>query len=583
MATDLGPLTLKLTASAGEMAAGLSAAQAASKSWAASVASGMNAALGFIKDTFSRVSGWLEDLFKSPGKAIAGWLDWTGDLLAKIPVLGKLLAAPFWGLSSALDWVVSKYDEGTARIKELGKAALMAGMKPEDFVPFSMMVGDVGAAAVAGFKFSQTLGQARMAAEGTRTAFDKIGLRTAEINKMTRSEALAATMRQIARLAPELQAAAARQFFGRGGLALLPQFAKGPEQFAKMQKYADKFGLGFNEQAIANIATIEKASKQLGWLKQGFSNQLHLAVAPFLAELSEMLGEIPIGFGGLSSKIMDGLEGIARMVAFVADEWGNWDAIWAQLKVGWDLVYSYIEEGIGKLIWSFAEGMGTVVSKITGLDLQETIGRMGWEVWKDMTAAAEKRREAAQAAYDEMARWQEFDRVMAEYGFGEPTWGGKVSEAIDRIRAKVTGLGDDAKNVNLFGAFYDRAVEMEGRLESPLEAFKNGLHEIQMMQQAGLDIFSPDLAQLRGNELLQQLRSKLGMNYTPVGIATAGGKDAFSAAAQYKFNASENVAQELNRLTMEANRQRQLQVETGQKVLDAVKDAGIVRVKGIGG
>ena len=121
------------------------------------------------------------------------------------------------------------------------------------------------------------------------------------------------------------------------------------------------------------------------------------------------------------------------------------------------------------------------------------------------------------------------------------------------------------------------------RVESPLEAFKNGLHEIQMMQQAGLGIFSPDLAQLRGNELLQQLRSKLGMNYTPVGMAEAGSKEAFSAEAAYKFNAAENVAQELNRLTMEANRQREIQVQTGQKVLDAVKDAGIVRVKGIGG
>jgi len=583
MATDLGPLTLKLTASAGEMAAGLSAAQAASKSWAASVASGMNTALRFIKNTFNRMSGWLEDLFKSPGKAISGWLDWTGNLLAKIPYLGKLLAAPFWGVSNALDWMVNKYDEGVARIKELGKASLMAGMKPEDFVPFSMMVGDINAATVAGFKFSQNLGQARMAAEGTRTAFDKIGLRTAEISKMTNSEALAATLKRMATLAPELRAVAARQFFGRGGLMLLPELNKGPERFAKMQGLVEKFGLGFNEQAIKNISTIELAGKQLGWLKTGLANQLHLAVAPFLAGLADMVGEIPISFGGLASGIMDGLEGIARMVAFVADEWGNWDTIWEQLKVGWDLVYSYIEEGLGKLIWSFAENMGTLMSEITGMDVQEKIGRMGWKVWKDMNASAEKRREAARAAYDEMVRWQEFDRVMAEYGFGEETWGGKVAARIDSIRSKVEGVGDAAENVDLFGAFYDRAVEMERRLESPLEAFKNGLHEIQMMQQAGLGIFSPDLAQLRGNELLQQLRSKLGMNYTPVGMAEAGSKEAFSAEAAYKFNAAENVAQELNRLTMEANRQREIQVQTGQKVLDAVKDAGIVRVKGIGG
>ena len=94
-----------------------------------SMASGMGIA-GFQKGgALASMAKLAEDVYSNPLKAANNLLvGGVGDLLAKIPVVGAVLAAPLKMIQGGIDMAISAYDAAAKNISAIGKGAAKTGI-----------------------------------------------------------------------------------------------------------------------------------------------------------------------------------------------------------------------------------------------------------------------------------------------------------------------------------------------------------------------------------------------------------------------------------------------------------------------
>lgn len=484
MATDVGPVSVRMSASPEGLAAGLATAEnmvaasgqkmaaesdKAGSKLAASLTNKLSASGNFLNKTLPEkvrggvqasygaimsLEGSLEKALKDPGKAAVGLVGGIGEQLARIPALGGVLALPFEGVAAAGALALAAYAKGSDSIRELGKAAAKTGVEVSDFQVFALVAGDMSLAEKAIFKFQQKLADAQLAAVGTSDAFTRLGLdgrAIAELAQGSFSSAYGKVADRIRELpGAMLQAKAAFDLFGKSGFQMLPSLLKGSDEIEKMRKNLAKFGGGVNAADVANVKQADLSKKLVGAFVGGFSVEVAKAVAPGLAALSQMIAENMTGFGGLSEKIVDWVGSAGSAVAMLADAFQSgqlWETLSANAQMffgkvmGWlGLLLDRIPDLEAKLknafdpLAAFAPGGAGGA----GAKVRELLGTGGPSDGLGGDLAAQAARMQKEAA----GRLEDVNRQIAEGARrGGRTWGQTWAQAMDAWKKRMTDFG----------------------------------------------------------------------------------------------------------------------------------------------
>ena len=523
MATDVGPVSVRMSASPEGLAAGLATAEnmvaasgqkmaaesdKAGSKLAAAITGKLSASGNFLNKTLPEkvrggvqasygaimsLEGTLEKALKDPGRAAVDLVGGIGGQLARIPALGGVLALPFEGVAAAGALALAAYAKGADSIRELGKAAAKTGVAVSDFQVFALVAGDMSLAEKAVFKFQQKLADAQLAAIGTSDAFTRLGLdgrAIAEQAQTSFSGAFGKVADKIRELpSAMLQAKAAFELFGKSGFQLLPAILKGSGEIDKMRANIAKFGGGVNGADVANVKQADLSKKLVGAFVGGFSVEVTKAVAPGLAVLSQMVAENMTGFGGLSAKIVDWVGVAGGAVANLVDAFQSgqlWETLTAHAEGFFGKVLGWVASLLAKIpdleagIRNAIDPLAAVAPGGAGLagdKVRELMG-VGGGPGGDLAAEAKRMQEDAARRLDEVNR-----KIAEGAKAGAKTWVQKWQEGMDAWRKKMTDFGKGGEG-DTFAALLPRIEALADKFKPVGEDALNLMREAQAVGKA---------------------------------------------------------------------------------------------------
>ena len=545
MATDVGPVSVRMSASPEGLAAGLATAEnmvaasgqkmaaesdKAGSKLAAAITGKLSASGNFLNKTLPEkvrggvqasygaimsLEGTLEKALKDPGRAAVDLVGGIGGQLARIPALGGVLALPFEGVAAAGALALAAYAKGADSIRELGKAAAKTGVAVSDFQVFALVAGDMSLAEKAVFKFQQKLADAQLAAIGTSDAFTRLGLdgrAIAEQAQTSFSGAFGKVADKIRELpSAMLQAKAAFELFGKSGFQLLPAILKGSGEIDKMRANIAKFGGGVNGADVANVKQADLSKKLVGAFVGGFSVEVTKAVAPGLAVLSGLIAENMTGFGGLSLRLVDGFETAGLAVARFVDAWQA-GTLWDRMSAGATGFFATVMAGIGELLsrlpnvakaldaitptWNLLNPLGGGLGGATGGGLagpriREALGTKEANPMADGFAQiAKEMMEKSKKLNDDIAKREAEDAKKR----GGKTAAALVSGFTDEWRRRTTEF-QKTTGQDLFAGLWPKVEAMMGKRKDPLAEFQNAMKDVAAVKGA---LFGAGAGQLLG-------------------------------------------------------------------------------------
>lgn len=305
-----------------------------------------------------------ESFGKGAKDASGGFMKAIGGFVEKLPGLLIMFGGPLLLAKDAFEKAAEMYLDSTAKIKELTTGALEADTSFLGFRTLAELGGGVKAASEGLLEFQRHLAEAKNTSLGVRTELEMLALNGKQLADVASTDMMGAVGAVADRIAlmgnSTLQAHAAMQVFGKSGALLLPTLVKGSAGLQQMQQTLDHLGLGFSKSAYANIRAAEVAGKQLLLLKEGFVNQITIAMAPVLAEIAERLVGLQVGSKGFAESMINAMKSTAMAIAYVADNLGEWRVLFKTIEAGWLMLTALMLDGIAKV----ARGIGDMRGKI---------------------------------------------------------------------------------------------------------------------------------------------------------------------------------------------------------------------------
>lgn len=202
-------------------------------------------------------------------------------------------------------------------------------------------------------KMTQVLGDAARDGGPAAKTLSKLGLSADSLIKMDPADSFGAIASAISTIQnPALQASVAVDLFGRSGVNLLNTLRAGPEEFERLRKEAQKFGLSLGPDAADKIAKANDAMDRLGFAGKGLGNVLAVELAPALTST----------VGSLTEMVPNIISGIR-----VAGEWSRVildDAVavyeWADSLVDFQSLFSTVSQ----VVWDGFETIDTAVNNL---------------------------------------------------------------------------------------------------------------------------------------------------------------------------------------------------------------------------
>lgn len=620
MATSLGKLNVQVGADPSGLTAGFDMAKKAVQGFGSTLPAMLKSGLGALAGMGASIADSLGKAFTDPVGFVADAIGGIGNLFKGIPLLGPLLALPFEGLAGGIGFLLGTYQDGKDAIKEMGAQAMKTGIELSQFQLLSQVIGGGELAEKAIFKFQQKLAEAQLGAVGAKTAFDALGMDGKALADIASTDMVAAFSMVADKIKgmgnANLQAHAAFQLFGKSGFQMMPALLKGSEWIEKNRGWMDQFGMGFSSADFASIKAADLASKQLGMMKQGFTNQITIAVAPVLAEFAGMLPKLTFGAKGLADTLVNGMESVASSIAFVVDNWGDWNTLFAALGIGFDTFLAGVLEGFAQIadaLPGIAEGMASLagsLGRLIGGKKGEAFAAIGAQIYGEAifgegAKLGEGLRDKAKVRREQAAEdlfWLQAEQAaMAEEGLTQA--GDAVTGFFGKVRDRMHAGGIQAGDGWMSG-FYERFSKLAETTEGPLKAFWDKIGEVQALGkmasaafiggqlgggmmggwlggqiQAGGLLPSADVLALGAFQAFQGLTGNLGKAQF-AGAMEKGGKEAYSTELAYQEAGRINVQEQMRAALEMANKQREEQIKVGKEVLEAIQKGGL-KVRGM--
>ncbi len=606
MADQLGPLSLKITASPQGLEQGLAQSEQmvqasaarmddataktgadAGKGWALSLAEKIKGGLGDAGEALQGAGQLVEKALGNPARFLTdNVFGALGNVAGRIPGLGPLLALPFEGLQTVGNAALDLYDQGSQKMLEVGKAARAAGLEIGEFQAFASLVGDTDQAAAAMFRFQTSLQTAAQEGVGADNAFTRLGIDAAKL--LTEGSALNAwgvfadRLKEAGGSAAKLDLAG--DVFGRRQAgALMDALGKGSAGVERRSDLIDLFGGRFDEGTLTLIKQAKEAQREIALFKQGFETQVTVGLAPVITALAEMLpklSEMGISAKGLSGVVTDIGFGILDVGAFLVDVFTHPTESLEDFKTTWLGVEATMLEGIARLGSSISSALLGPLGK-AGIVLDVGLRGASMQLGGSGSVANDLRQQADELRKQQASReWSRaLDLAEAEFeGRGTRT----ARDALAELKAEILGRRDEVNQAvgqfDPFAAWKASADAFNAKLDTPfdklrkeaaalkgqLDGMPNAMNPFD--PEAGLKgLALEDSLKARGGwNLLQQLRSAPGGAASPfVGAAEAGSREAFSAVNEYRAQ-REDLQEEIARLTRQAVEIAQQQLQIGR-------------------
>jgi hypothetical protein len=152
------------------------------------------------------------------------------------------------------------------------------------------------------------------AKNGTQSAvdiFDRLGLKMADIQDLSREDLFATVVKSIQNVESETEKAAiANDLFGKSGQDLAPMFNMTEEELNRLMDEADKYGMVMSEDAIAASASFHDSLTKLQGTFQGFKNNIMADILPGLTAVTNGIADMMTGDAAAGSRISRGFQSI---------------------------------------------------------------------------------------------------------------------------------------------------------------------------------------------------------------------------------------------------------------------------------
>lgn len=557
---NIGPLVAKITANAEGVSGGVNDAVARLEKGAGAIG-----AAG--KKAGDAAGGGMLSGLKSGLAGIGGAIGSALDAAAGVAKVGAI------GIGAVLAGGIAGYVAQTDKIKALGKGSLLSGFGTEDLQTLSVLTGNLDLATSTATKFQAAIADA--VAGGGDNAFSRLGIDAAALAGKP-LQAFGAFADGVNKLGTQFEKLSmAERVFGDGAADMLGAIERGSAGIAKARTQMDAFGATIGPGMVAMAKQAEIATRTIGLFKDGILNQVTIGAGAILAELGDRFGTLGISWKSLGKTIVDVAESIAQAGAWMMDAWANPSSAWGD-------ALKFLEVGLLRAVAVFADGMeqavlssGNLAQNIFGSKLGAfiSVGVAGAKYTAGATDGQSLGAGARSSA----------DKLMEELAQSRATRGADrgVGQFFDNVRSRIENIGKIANENNPAAIWMASAKEWEVGNKTSFEALFERINKAKYLLDPanGPGLSAMGRGRL-GTSLFDSLKQFMP-TYTPVGAMERGSREAYSAVQEYRGVGSQNIQEGIKAAIEEANRQQREQIRVAEATLDAIRDGGVIAVKGM--
>jgi hypothetical protein len=171
-------------------------------------------------------------------------------------------------------------------------------------------------------KMNRGLAEAVKGTGPANEAFKKLGLNISQLQSMKPDEAFGLVGDAIAKLGTHSErTAAAMDIFGRGGARLLGTLMQGTAGIKGYRKEVEDFGSALSRIEAGKIEAANDEFTRMKSAVKGVSDQLTLALSPFLLKAATDINEMTKNSGGFKDAIASAINVVITVVGYLADAW----------------------------------------------------------------------------------------------------------------------------------------------------------------------------------------------------------------------------------------------------------------------
>jgi hypothetical protein len=512
------------------------------------------------------------------------------------------------GLAATTAAVVALYKEGASNVKELAAGAKEANVGLADFQAVATAIGDINVASNALGEMREKLFEVQTAGGAASGVLASVIPDAFAIEAMGTAKAFGFISDRIRELGSRsAQLTAAKGVFKKAGEPALEAILRGSGYVDMIRGRLADYGADVTDSTYQSIKAAERATRDLGMMRKGFSNQVTVALAPGLAELASRLptlASIGVTAKGLAGLIVDGADKLLTAAGRLADTFADWiDDPWGMLKQTWEDLWGWAAGMWDKMLSQLKAIFDAAIDAMTK-GIQHAIEE-GLRFWKRLTDGT-----PVPAGAGKFPRFGGGGGGAAEdlsdaFGTGAGTggdWGGEETDPggwrkrgkweefansfVAGWRQRMADLRRSAEENNPFDIWSRAAETFAEKLDGPFEKFKGEWLKLQGILRVPGEGFPADAAGIQaillnrqiqgrgGYQLLQQLRSlggeKPGTQF--LGAAERGSREDYSAFVQYQGAALESLEEEIKRLLTEANETQKRQEADGRRAVEILRD-----------
>ncbi len=616
MAGGIAPVVLRVSADSAGLTAGMNSASRIMDNWAtktmaqsekmrkkmdpshntkmaAGIMAGIGGAAGDIGDALKKAMG-------DPGHFLAeNVIGGFGRILAMVPNVGPVIAAPFALLGGAMSFVMDQYEKGSEALLGLSKASERAGMSMNDMKVLMIAAGPAGAGTMdkSIMKLNQVILEAGRGSDEAKAKLAAFNVTAKDIGSKSTLDILKQIGGEFSKAGNSaVKMGALRNLAGKGAFELAPILSS-PDKITRAQGTVEKYGLGGDTQTLAMVRSVKEAQKTMGYFSEGVTNGIMTGVAPILLTITEEMGQ----FGGVSKNVsawvIDGFEFVAMSAAAVYTGFANLGllgkTLWLGMRIGAEYVaVAIMEFGVGTLgvfdaivkkiadviLWLMKiPGGGKLkgLLKGAGLDLEgmskDGLGLSSGGIARHLKAGADEGRKMIAG-----------DKQSLLNAWLAPTAMDKVKGFFEKVQANAvkqgTNVGDPLAEAMM--KWKPRIMELQKELDGPLGAFRKDVMEITEIWATGLLSPIPEFQQQVMGMNFQKLASGMQMPEKRfAGAAAANSVEAYSAIVEHQYGDKQMSVQERMAAILQEQSARQLdQIRIGTELNALIaKDPTILR------
>lgn len=249
----------------------------------------------------------------------------VGDFSKRMGRLGRRTAAFGAGMTLAAGGALAFFTRrAMGTIDQTAKLADVLGLTTEQLAGYQQAARisgvETGSLNTGFRRLMKNVGDANDGLSTSIRAFDKLGLKAADLRGMSTDELFKTVADRLGGMTNQVdKASVALQLFGRSGLDLIKIAESGRSGIEAWQREAERLGIAFNRVDAAKVEEANDAITRLNVAFQGFMNRVAIKLAPTIERISAGLVQASMESGNFKGAIDTGFRVAVQGARFVVD------------------------------------------------------------------------------------------------------------------------------------------------------------------------------------------------------------------------------------------------------------------------